>query len=276
MTRKTKPTANRPSEPDREFVTNSRGEKVRNTAYNPKTKNTGGVVRGTVESASGDFGSPNDTFEERAEKLNKVLPMSSFFEDIPEDFGHPEVTHFSDNPYYDGDTFTINLENLDGGPTRLGLVGDLASELEDIEDNMFYSAENKNALPDEDTRDALGHIYREAMEDAYTLDSELYDPTKKDLDEAVEWQLKREKDRVSWRGKYIPSGRTPRQERGLEKLYALGEKSMDELRDSIRYHYEECYKEYTKRLDNYEYEQAEADRSAYEDHLYDRYRDDGY
>ena len=40
-TRKT--TANRPSESNREFVTNSRGEKVRNVAYVPPEKNTGGI-----------------------------------------------------------------------------------------------------------------------------------------------------------------------------------------------------------------------------------------
>ena len=54
MPRPRKTTAHRPSQADQEFVTNSRGEKVRNTAYDPKAKKNTRV--GAKQSPRGDFG----------------------------------------------------------------------------------------------------------------------------------------------------------------------------------------------------------------------------
>ena len=70
MARQRKTTAHRPSQADQEFVINSHGEKVRNTAYDPKAKKTKG--KKSKNDASGDFGS--------ADKVAQVVLKSASVE----------------------------------------------------------------------------------------------------------------------------------------------------------------------------------------------------
>ena len=79
MTRKRKNTANRPSQSDQEYVTNSRGEKVRNVAYVPREKSKKNI---SATSLSGDFDSSTGlSAEEREELRDNILDIAEDLHD---------------------------------------------------------------------------------------------------------------------------------------------------------------------------------------------------
>ena len=71
MTRKRKNTANRPSQSDHEFVTNSRGEKVRNVAYIPREKKNTTPV--STKSVKNDFNANTGLSEQERKDLQEDL-----------------------------------------------------------------------------------------------------------------------------------------------------------------------------------------------------------
>ena len=146
MTRARKNTANRPSEANREFVTNSRGEKVRNVAY--QGKNTTGSDKGAAVNPLGDFGDTTSTpyIEESFRSPDELYDdIVNTFDDFFDDY--KMSIDFNGDMYYGlaefADAYAEGNENNSGSEFTLYMSAPL-----DNTENPLVSTFNEQYIHD--------------------------------------------------------------------------------------------------------------------------------
>lgn len=159
MVRKRKTTAHRPSQADREFVTNSRGEKVRNTAYTGRRSHTG-TGDTSPDGVRGDFSPTTENTIDRVKELEDIAPIAGSLH-------VKDYTTWYTNPYYDegdddDDGYDYMSKYLDYQFDDY-FFEEQEKKLQETEKFTFYST---GVLPDEDTRDAMITVSQHVMQDA--------------------------------------------------------------------------------------------------------------
>ena len=168
MTRKRKTTANRPSQANREFVTNSRGEKVRNVAY--QGKNTAGSTGdNTADGIRGDFGSDTgagfdpDVLEDAQQMCDSNTErMWDVFDDLSAGGDIDNAAWWADRAvkdFLDPIEYRSRAQHMDEEDVDDVLLTDCEAALQVYEDRgiVFEPMENKDFyVGDDNDRSLLG------------------------------------------------------------------------------------------------------------------------